>query len=98
MTGIARATRWASGALAGLGVRDLAGALAAVVLTVVVALCWVLTDEDLSRRLTGILGAWRGTRPRPVGQPGKAAGRERRAAVAGSGPPTLPGSAAPPAG
>ena len=60
MTGIARAARCAGGALAGLGVRDLAGALA-VVLIVVVALCWVLADEDRSRRLTGILGAWRGT-------------------------------------
>jgi hypothetical protein len=83
-------TRVLSQALAGLGVRDLAGALA-VVLIVVAALCWVLADEDLSRRLAGILGAWRGTRPRPPGQPGKAAGRQRRAAAAGSGPPALPG-------
>ena len=89
MTGIARAARWAAGALAGLGVRDLAGALA-VVLIVVVALCWVLADEDRSRRLAGILGAWRGARRvlpasrrgRPPG--GSAAGGEpvpgRRAA------------------
>ena len=74
MTGIARAARWAGGALAGLGVRDLAGVLA-VVLIVAAALCWVLADEDWSRRLAAILGAWRGTPPRPLGQPtGKAAG------------------------
>jgi hypothetical protein len=75
VTGIARAARWTGGALAGLGVRDLAGALV-VLLIMVAALCWVLADEDRSRRLAGILGAWRGARPGPAGQPtGKAAGR-----------------------
>lgn len=96
MTGIARSARWAAGALAGLGVRDLAGALVAV-LIVVAALCWVLADEDRSRRLAQIIGAWRGARLRRVGQPtGKAHGR--RAAAAPSGPPVLPGGGAPPAG
>ena len=77
MTGIARAARWAAGALAGLGVRDLAGVLV-VVLIVVAALCWVLADEDRSRRLAGILGAWRGARPHAVGQStGKAPGGRR---------------------
>lgn len=94
---IARAARWAGGALAGLGVRDLAGALV-VVLIVVVALCWVLANEDRSRRLAGILGAWRGTRPRAAGQPpGKAAAR-RRGTGDGSGPPALPGGRAAGAG
>lgn len=75
MTGVARVARWTAGGLAGLGMRDLAGALA-VVLIVVVAVCWVLADEDRSRRLAEIIGAWRGTRPRPVGQPtGNASGR-----------------------
>ena len=91
MTGIARTARWACGALAGLGVRDLAGALAAV-LIVVAALCWVLADEDRSRRLAQILGAWRGARPRAVGQPaGNAPGRRTGAR---SGPPALPGGGA----
>ena len=99
MTGIARAARWAGGALAGLGVRDLAGALA-VVLIMVVALCWVLADEDRSQRLAQILGAWRSGRQRPAGQPPrKAAGRQRRRGTrAGSGPPVLPGGGAPGAG
>ena len=88
MTGIARTARWAAGALAGLGVRDLAGALAAVVI-VVVALCWVLRDEDRSRRLAEIIGAWRGAR-----QPAAKPRRQRRAAASGSGPPALPGGRA----
>jgi hypothetical protein len=83
-----------SQALVRLGVRDLAGALA-VVLIVVEVLCCVLGDEDLSRRLAEILGAWRGTRRRPAGQPGKAAGRQRRTAAAGSGPSALPGGSPP---
>ena len=95
MTGISRTARWAAGALAGLGVRDLAGTLA-VVLIVVAALCWVLADEDRSRRLAGILGAWRVTRPGPAGQPAeRPPGRKRRGrAGAGSGPPVLPGGGA----
>ena len=98
MTGIARAARWAAGALAGLGVRELAGVLA-VALIVVVTLCWVLRDEDRSRRLTEIIGAWRGTRPRAASQPAtKPPGCQRRAAAAGSGPPALPGGGAPGAG
>jgi hypothetical protein len=78
-------------ALAGRGVRDLAGILAVVVI-VVVALCWVLADEDRSRRLAGILGAWRGTSPRAASQSAeRPPGRQRRAAAAGSGPSALPG-------
>lgn len=38
MSRVARAARWAAAALAGLGVKDLAGALVAVVI-VVAALC-----------------------------------------------------------
>ena len=87
MTGIARGARWAAGTLAGLGVRDLAGVLAVVVI-VVVALCWVLRDEGRSRRLAEIIGAWRGGRPRPAAQP----------AADGPRPPALPGSGAGPAG
>jgi hypothetical protein len=98
VTGIARTARWAGEALAGLGVRDLAGALAVVVI-VVVALCWVLADEDRSRRLAGILGAWRGACPRAASQPPKRRpGRQRQAAAAGSGPTTLTGGGVPPAG
>jgi hypothetical protein len=75
VTGIARTARWAGGALAGLGMRDLAGALV-VVLIVVVALCWVLANEDRSQRLAQIIAAGRGTRPRPTDQPTrKAPGR-----------------------
>jgi hypothetical protein len=86
VTGIARAARWAAGALAGLGGRDLAGALTVVVI-VVVALCWVLASEDRSRRLAGILGAWRGAHPQPLGRPaGKTPGR-----VGAARPPVLPG-------
>ena len=93
MTGVARVARWAPGALAGLGVRDLAGVLAAVLIGVV-ALCWVLADEDRSWRLAEIIGAWRGTRARPVGQPArKASGRRGHP---GSGPQALPGGEAPP--
>jgi hypothetical protein len=36
-----------------------------VALIAVAALRWVLADGDRSRRLTGIIGAWRGTRHRP---------------------------------
>ena len=88
MTGIARAARW-------LGVRDLA-----VVVIVVAALCWVLADEDRSRRLAEVVGAWRGTRPRPASQlVGKASGRRRRQWTgAGSEPPVLPGGGTPPTG
>ena len=97
MTGIARAARWAGGALAGLGVRDLAGALVAV-LILVVALCWVLADEDRSRRLAEIVGAWRGARPRAASRAAaRPSGRQRRAA-ASSGPPAMPGGGTPPAG
>jgi hypothetical protein len=35
VTGIARGARWAAGALAGLGVRDLAGVLVVVLIAVV---------------------------------------------------------------
>ena len=62
MTGIARMARWAGMALAGLSARDLAGALVVAAL-LVAAGCWVLRDEDRSRRLAEIIGAWRGTRP-----------------------------------
>ncbi|MGH3219404.1 MAG: hypothetical protein ACRDPY_11960 [Streptosporangiaceae bacterium] len=95
MTGISRMARWTAGALAGLGVRDLAGVLV-VALIVVTALCWVLANEDRSRRLAKILGAWRGTGPR-AGRPaaGKAPGRRAGRAGAGSGPPELPGGGAP---
>jgi hypothetical protein len=84
---VPQAARWAAGALAGLGLRDLAGVLVVVVI-VVVALCWVLRDEDRSRRLAGILGAWRGTRPSAASQPaGKASGgrRSRTAGLPGGG-------------
>lgn len=85
MSGMARAARWGAGTLAGIGVRDLAGALA-VVLVVVAALCWVLANEDRSRRLTEILGAWRGAAGQVVGQSGVKATRRRRGrAGAGSG-------------
>ena len=70
MTGIGRAARWTAAALAGLGGRDLAAVLA-VVLIVAVFLCWVLRDEDRSRRLTGIPSAWRGTGPRAGKEPGQ---------------------------
>jgi hypothetical protein len=62
VTGIARMARWAGVALAGLSVRDLVGALIVAAL-LVAAGCWVLRDEDRSRRLTEIIGAWRGGRP-----------------------------------
>jgi hypothetical protein len=95
VTGIARMARWMAGALAGLSVRDLAGALAAM-LIVVFVLCWVLRDEDRSRRLTQIIGAWRGTRHSPGGESaGKASGQRGRRAAAGSGSPELPGGGAP---
>jgi len=68
VTGLGRVARWAAAALAGLGVRDLVAVLA-VALIVVAALCWVLANEDRSRRLAGILGAWRGTGPRAAGRP-----------------------------
>lgn len=91
MSGVARAARWAAGALAGLSVRDLAGALA-VTLIVVVALCWVLADEDRSWRLAEILGAWRGTRPASR----RRAGRDGpRASAASSGQRELPGGGGP---
>ena len=64
VSGISRPARWAAGALAGLSFRDLAGVLV-VALIVVVALCWVLRDENRSRRLTAIIDAWRGTARRP---------------------------------
>lgn len=80
-------------ALAGLGVRDLAGVVVAALIAME-ALCWVLANEDRSRRLTQIIGAWRGTRTRVADQASEtAAGRpRRRARTAASGPPTLPGS------
>jgi hypothetical protein len=88
VTGIARAARWTGGALAGLGVRDLAGALV-VILIVVAALCWVLANEDRSRRLAEILGAWRApARALPASRRGRPPGAS--AAGDGSGPPVLP--------
>jgi hypothetical protein len=91
VTGIARGARWAAGTLAGLGVRDLAGVLAVVVI-VVLALCWVLRDEGRSRRLAEIIGAWRGGRPKADGHlAGVPTGRRGRGAAGGSGPPVLPG-------
>jgi hypothetical protein len=62
VTEVARMARWAGTALAGLSTRDLAGALA-VVLLLVLAGCWVITNEDRARRFADILSAWRGTRP-----------------------------------
>ena len=61
MTGIARAARWAGTALAGLSVRDLAGALIVAAL-LMAAGCWVLRDEDRSRRLAQIISAYGGSR------------------------------------
>jgi hypothetical protein len=91
LTGIARGARWAASALTALGIRDLAAALAAV-LIVVVGLCWVVRDEDRSRRLAQIIGSWRCTRPRSAGPPVEKAPRHPGApAAAASGPPVVPG-------
>jgi hypothetical protein len=57
--------------LAGLSVRDLAGALVAMVIVMGVV-CWVVTDAARTRRLATLIHAWRGgtpqsqlSRPRP---------------------------------
>jgi cytochrome b len=44
--------------LAGLGLHAVTGALAVPI--VVVALCWIITDESRSRRLAMLIEAWRG--------------------------------------
>jgi hypothetical protein len=90
VNGIARTARWAGGALAGLGVRDLAGILVVIVI-VVVALCWVLRDEERTRRLAEIIRAWRGDRARSGRAVAKDAGRRRGQTPGAPGPPVLPG-------
>ena len=52
-----------------------------MVLIVVAALFWVLADENRSRRLAGILAAWRSARPLPADQPPR--GRPPRGRAAG---------------
>lgn len=79
MSRVGRAARWAGGVLAGLSARDLAGALI-VVAVLVLALCWVLRDDNRSRRLAEILGAWRG---RPASAPAEATARQRRSRATG---------------
>jgi hypothetical protein len=98
MSGIARAARWAVGALAGLSARDLAGVLVLAVL-VVIAGCWVLRDEDRSRRLAEIIGSWRGARQAPARtKTASTSSRQTRRRSAASGPPVVPGSVIPRSG
>jgi hypothetical protein len=67
---------------------SLAGVLVAV-LIVVVALCWVLRDEDRSRWLVQIIHAWRVGRARAAPAAAKNAGRRIQTTAAAS-PPGLP--------
>lgn len=81
--------------LAGLSVRDLAGVLVVVVI-VVAAVCWVITDTGRTKRLTMLIKACRESgRPQPA-RAMPAAVRKRRAvcaAVAADSPrPPGPGA------
>ncbi|MEV4759663.1 hypothetical protein AB0J86_31830 [Micromonospora sp. NPDC049559] len=41
--------------------------MAAMTVTAVVAMCWVLNDRDRPRRLALLIAAWRGQRPGSTG-------------------------------
>lgn len=75
--------------LAGLSMRDLAGALIVVVITVA-ALCWVIKDAARSERLAMLIGAWRGPTPGAARcallETASARRRADRATAAGSDP------------
>jgi hypothetical protein len=103
-----RALPWASGMLAsglavvtGLSTRDLAAALA-VVLIVVAALCWVIKDSARTRRLATLVRAWRDPSPRsqlPRARLEAAPAKQRRARATTAGSdPTPPAGGAPPTG
>ena len=91
MNRVGRPLRWASGALASglvltarLSLPDLAGALA-VVLVVVLALCWVIKDSARTRRLATLVRAWRDPSPREELSESRrkvASARQRRSQVA----------------
>lgn len=51
-------------ALAGLSWHVLIGIVVAV-LIVVLAVCWTITDNGRTRRLTTLIKAWRGSLPKP---------------------------------
>jgi len=59
-------------------------------LIVVVALCWVLRDEDRSRWLVQIIHAWRVGRARAARAAAKNAGRRRSQTTVAASPPGLP--------
>ncbi len=98
MNRVGRPLRWASGALASglvltarLSLPDLAGALA-VVLVVVLALCWVIKDSARTRRLATLVRAWRDPSPREELSESRrkvASARQRRSQVAAA-PPSAP--------
>jgi hypothetical protein len=83
--------------LAGLSVRDLAGALAAIVIVMGVV-CWVVTDAARTRRLATLIYAWRGGAPQsqlPRPQAEAAHKRQTTRAVDAGNPPAPPDEGAP---
>jgi hypothetical protein len=54
-------------------------ALGLALLIVVAAVCWAIADNGRARRLTALIGAWRGTTTRPPARarPASPAGRQK---------------------